>query len=70
MVFYMLTPQFTLTSNTVDTWTHAIVEVVRAPAFKSLTALIVRLELEVSLGDIVRALSTGVGRLCNALRTL
>jgi len=34
MVFYTLTPQFTLTPNTVDTWTHAIVEVVRAPAFK------------------------------------
>jgi hypothetical protein len=48
MVFYTLTPQFTLTPNTVDTWMHAIVEVVRAPAFKSLTALIVRLELEVS----------------------
>ena len=33
MVFYMLTPQFTLTSNIVNAWTHAIVEV-RAPAFK------------------------------------
>jgi hypothetical protein len=33
MVFYMLTPQFTVTSNIVNAWTHAIVEV-RAPAFK------------------------------------
>jgi hypothetical protein len=33
MVFYMLTPQFTVTSNIVNAWTHAIVEV-RAPVFK------------------------------------